>query len=163
MPATLGQRIFAITIGHGPHPCCPLMLPDLPRPSKALERAPDDLSPVFLDELGNVGQLMPSRTGLRCSDLGFLNMRAAQYIELLDWTARTVVHGKKESLPAEAPPVFEGLNLGISIQAWSELVGNFGRLFRIVAGKPHVVDAHRSVKRRKTFHLSQQARQLLTV
>jgi hypothetical protein len=59
--------------------------------------------------------------------------------------------------------VFERLQLGVSVDTWRELVRNFGRLFRIVAGKPQVVDAHRGVRRRKRFKLSSEARQLLTV
>jgi hypothetical protein len=41
-------------------------------------------------------------------------MSARDYIELLDWTARIVVSGKRGSTPPDAPPIFERLKLGIS-------------------------------------------------
>jgi hypothetical protein len=37
------------------------------------------------------------------------------------------------------------------------------KVFKIVAGKPHVADAYRSVRRPKRFKLGQQARELLIV
>lgn len=121
------------------------------------------LAPVCLHELHDPRQIKPNPLGQRCSDRGFLNMSAAEYIELLDWTARLIVPGKQGSTPVATPPVFERLQLGVSADTWRELVRNFGRLFRIVAGKPQVVDAHRGVQRRKRFKLSSEARQLLTV
>jgi hypothetical protein len=121
------------------------------------------LAPIRLSELRNALQLLPSRAGFRCSDRGFLNMSSADYIELLDWTARCIVPGKRGATPAEAPPIFERLGLGLSAGTWCELVANFGKLFKIVAGKPHVVDAHRGVRRPKRFKLSHQARELLEV
>ena len=120
------------------------------------------LAPVELNELRDAVRLQPSQSGCRCSDRGFLNMTAAEYIELLDWTARTLTPGKRGTTPADAPSIFERMKLGISVESWCELVGNFGRLFKIVAGKPHVVDAHRGKVRPKRFKLSREARQLLT-
>ena len=38
---------------------------------------------------------MASRTGKRCSDKGFLQMPEQAYLELLDWTARQTVAGKR--------------------------------------------------------------------
>ena len=121
------------------------------------------LAPIQLHELRDALQLYPSQTGDRCSDRGFLNMSAVEYVELLDWTARTLSSSKRGATPADAPPVFERLGLGIPAKTWCELVGNFGRLFKIVAGKPHVVDAHRGTKGQKRYKLSRQARQLLAV
>jgi REP element-mobilizing transposase RayT len=121
------------------------------------------LAPVHLNELRDALQMLPCRTGNRCSDRGFLNMTASEYVELLDWTARLIVPGKRGSTPMDTPPVFERLQLGMATSTWGELVRNFGRLFRIVAGKPHVVDSHRGVRRPKRFRLTAQARQLLGV
>ena len=90
-------------------------------------------------------------------------MTAEEYVELLDWTARRLVAGKRGATSAEAPPIFERLQLGIPAESWCELVGSFGRLFKIVAGKPHVVDAHRGKIRPKRFKLSREARELLSV
>ena len=130
------------------------------QPSKARDRA---IAPVHLDELRDALQVMPSSTGYRCSDRGFLNMSQEDYIELLDWTARLVVPGKRGSTPVDAPPVFERLNLGLSVAAWTELVSNFRKLFSHVAGRPQVVEAHRSKSRHQRFHVPRQARDLLCV
>lgn len=130
------------------------------QPSKARDRA---IAPVHLDELLDALQVMPSSTGYRCSDRGFLNMSQVDYIELLDWTARLVVPGKTGSTPVDAPPVFERLNLGLSVAAWTELVSNFCKLFSHVAGRPQVVEAHRSKSRHQRFRLPRQAVELLCV
>ena len=129
------------------------------QPSKARDRA---IAPVHLDELRDALQVMPS-TGYRCSDRGFLNLSQVDYIELLDWTARLVVPGKHGSTPVDAPAVFERLNLGLSVAAWTELVSNFRKLFSHVAGRPQVVEAHRSKSRHQRFRLPRQAVELLRV
>jgi hypothetical protein len=136
---------------------------DAQRKEKAAEARDRSLAPIHLRELRDALQILPSRSGYRCSDRGFLNMSSADYIELLDWTARCIEPGKCGATPAEAPPIFERLGLGMSAGTWCELVANFGKLFKIVAGKPHVVDAHRGVRRPKRFKLSQRARELLEV
>lgn len=98
-----------------------------------------------------------------CIDRAFLNMTTEDYLELIDWTARIFVPGKSGATPADAPPIFERLQLGLPMESWCELVRNFGRLFRIVAGKPHVVDLHRGKVRPKRFKLTREARDLLSV
>jgi len=129
----------------------------------AAKRPDRMLAPIQLDELRDALQRQPSHSGYRCSDRGFLNMTTAEYIELLDWTARFIAPGKAGATPADAPPIFDRLGLGISAANWCELVKNFGKLFKIVAGKPHVVDAHRGVVRPKRFKLSPAARDLMQV
>jgi hypothetical protein len=119
--------------------------------------------PVKLDELRDALQVKPSQSGDRCSDLGFLNMSDRDYIELLDWTARVVVTGKRGSTPPDAPLIFERLNLGISPESWCELIKSFGKLFSTVAGKPHIVERYRSSKRKQRFTLKPEARLLLTI
>ncbi len=128
--------------------------------SKSRDRA---IAPVYLDELRDALQMMPSHTGYRCSDRGFLNMSLVDYIELLDWTARLVVPGKRGSTPIDTPPVFERLNLGLSVEAWTALVGNFRKLFSHVAGRPQVVEAHRSKSYHQRFRIPQQTMDLLRV
>ena len=130
---------------------------------KAAQQRDRSLAPIHLNELRDALQVMPSQSGYRCSDRGFLNMSSTDYIELLDWTARNIAPGKRGSTPVDAPPIFERLGLGMSATTWCELVANFGKLFKIVAGKPHHVDAHRGVRRPKRFKLSRQARELLEV
>jgi hypothetical protein len=135
---------------------------DAKRKERAAAEARDRmLAPVHLRELRDALQILPNQTGYRCSDRGFLNMTSNEYIELLDWTARCIVPGKRGATPADAPPVFQRLGLGLSAGTWCELVADFGKLFKIVAGKPHIVDAHRGVIRPKRFKLSRGARELL--
>ena len=55
-----------------------------------------------------------------------------RYLELLDWTGRQVVADKPGCIPAELPPILERLQ--IEVDHWVELVKQFGRRFRRVAG-----------------------------
>ena len=80
-------------------------------------------------------------------------------MELLAWTARELVSGKRSSTPADAPAIFERLSIEPAV--WCELVREFGRLFSLVAGKPVVVNESRSRIRRRRHRLPQAARALL--
>ena len=133
---------------------------DSARPNGCL--APDGfLSPLELDEHG--GEIGPcgNSSGTRCSDKGFLPMSVADYLQLLDWTARQTVPGKCGSTPEDTPPILERLKLSPTV--WCELVSNFGRLFSTVAGHPRIVDGSRSRRSRRRFHLSPRVRALLAV
>jgi hypothetical protein len=105
-------------------------------------RSAEHLAPLELKE--GSGQPGPdaNREGVRCSNKGFLPMSTAQYLSLLDWTARQQRVAKACRKPKQIRRLFK--RLGISASVWNELVRNFGRLFSIVAGKPAVVDSHRS-------------------
>ena len=130
--------------------------------SQVPPKAPIDsfLSPIEIDELNDPLGARASLCGDRCSDKGFLPMPAAAYLELLDWTARQIVTGKRGATPEDAPPLLERLNIKPAV--WFELATQFGRLFSLVAGQPHRVDAFRSRIRRKRSHLRRAARELLT-
>jgi hypothetical protein len=124
--------------------------------------APDRfLSPLELDEHGSEPGPCANRSGTRCSDKGFLPISVAAYLELLDWTARQTVPGKRGSTPSDAPPILERLQ--VSPATWCELVSNFGRLFSTVAGHPRVVDNTRSRHGHRRFHLAARVRELLSV
>lgn len=69
-------------------------------------------------------------------------MSVASYLELLDWTARTIRSDKCGATPAN----FE--RLGISGEVWCAIVRDFGRLFYAVAGQPYAIDSYRSRNRR---------------
>jgi hypothetical protein len=88
-------------------------------------------------------------------------MSVAEYLQLLDWTARQTAPGKRGSTPAETPPVLARLNL--SPAAWCELVSDFGRLFSTVAGHPRTTDGSRHGPHRRRFHLTPRVRELLPV
>ena len=118
------------------------------------------LCPVGLNE-GNSGIGSCVHTeGRRASDKGFLQISTAEYLELLDWTARKLKTGKRGSTPKCAAPLFE--RLGIDERTWLELTKDFGRLFSIVAGKPTVIDATRSPKRGQRYNVPAKTRALLS-
>ena len=69
------------------------------------------LAPLFIDETTDSPGPHPSLDSHRCSDKGFLPLPLADYLQLLDWTARQTAAGKLGSMPAEVPPIFERLSL----------------------------------------------------
>jgi len=105
-------------------------------------RSAEHLAPVELNERSGQPGPDANREGARCSNKGFLPMSTAQYLSLLEWTARQQRVAKPGRKPKQIRRLFN--RLGISASVWNELVRNFGRLFSIVAGKPAVVDSHRS-------------------
>ena len=115
------------------------------------------LSPLEIDELRDPTGPCVSSSGMRASDKGFLPIPQAAYIELLDWTARQVVAGKRGATPESTPAVFERLK--IRPEAWYELVTGFGKMFSVIAGQPHRIDEHRSRSGRR-FRTRRQAREL---
>ena len=118
------------------------------------------LAPIEVDELNDPLGARASAGKHRCSDKGFLAMPTAAYLELLDWTARQIVNGKRCATPEDAPPIFERLKIKPAV--WYELVTRFGKLFSLVAGQPHRVDEFRGRLRKKRYHLRQAARELLS-
>jgi len=72
----------------------------------------------------------------RASDKGCLPMELADYLVLLDWTGRQMVHGKS-SMPQNLPPILT--RLGIESENWLPLVSGFGKLFHRVAGAPRTL------------------------
>jgi hypothetical protein len=117
------------------------------------------LSPLSLDDRSGVIAPVLSRNGCRCSELGYLPISLAGYLELLDWTARQIRADKQGSTPPDAPLIFA--RLSIEPTAWCELIGNFGRLFCNVAGRPQTVDATRTRVSRSRYNMRLRARQLL--
>ena len=118
------------------------------------------LAPIEIDELNDPIGPRASYGRQRCSDKGFLAIPAAAYVELLDWTARQMVTGKRGATPEDAPPIFERLKITPAV--WYELVTRFGKLFSLVAGQPHHVDEFRGRFRKKRYHVRQAARELLS-
>ena len=107
----------------------------------------------------SVGSDQQIRYGFRCSEKGFLPLSVADYLVLLDWTARRLVDGKPGSTPHDAPPIFA--RLSIDSDVWCKLVGGFGRLFWNVAGRPQTIDATRSRIGQHRYHIPKQTRDLL--
>ena len=86
-------------------------------------------------------------------------MSTADYLSLLDWTARQTRKDKRGSTPKKIAPIFD--RLGISAEIWCRLVKDFGRLFSVVAGQPQRIDEHRSKGSSRRYRMRQEARELL--
>jgi hypothetical protein len=84
-------------------------------------------------ELQGDGASEPRSAERRASDKGFLPLKLEQYLELLDWTGRQARPDKRGQIPAELLPILERLRL--SSETWVETVLNFGRWFRLAAGR----------------------------
>ena len=56
-----------------------------------------------------------------------------EYLELVDWTGRQIVDGKKGAIPVHLSPILTRLD--ISADHWLDTVEDFGGLFHRVAGK----------------------------
>ena len=90
------------------------------------------MSPLEINEKTN--QLGPdvSNCGRRPSLKGFLSMSLARYVELVDWTGRSVRAKNRGSVPDGLSPVLQ--RIGIDPSHWCDLVEQFGRLFKRAAG-----------------------------
>jgi len=90
------------------------------------------LVPVALEPMRQA--VRAKSTERRASNKGFLSMGLADYLSLLDWTARQIRTDKRGSMPAHLEPIFE--RLGISTELWVECVMNFRKWFRSSVGRP---------------------------
>jgi hypothetical protein len=88
-------------------------------------------------------------------------MSLADYLELLDGTARQAALGISGKTPASVPPLL--LRLGLEQASWCELVSYFGKLFCTVAGSPDGIDSMRSHGTHRRYHLRRRARELFAV
>ena len=89
------------------------------------------LAPVNLNERGSVGP-KASKSGRRASDKGFLPISVEDYLELVDWTGRQISKGKRGRIPEACGPILK--RIGLDRSMWCDLVNDFGKLFRRVAG-----------------------------
>jgi hypothetical protein len=108
--------------------------------SAAPSRRARHLAPVDLKERSAPTGPQVHQGGSRCSNKGFLPMTTADYLELLDWTARGIHPGKPGRTPKHIPRLLD--RLGVNAEMWQRLVSDFGRLFSVVAGQPHRIDEH---------------------
>ena len=116
------------------------------------------LAPVFIDERASSKQVSAESPIGRCSNLGFLPFTAADYLQLLDWTARQRATGKCGTTPQAAPQILD--RLGLDAKSWNELSSNFGQLFYQVAGKPQAIDHQRSRLLQRRFYMRRAARDI---
>ena len=104
------------------------------------------LTPLTINERWSAYQgAMPSKTGYRASDKGFLAMSFEAYLKLLDWTGRQLRRDHKRGrIPNEVAPVLE--RIGLSSELWCDLIKRFGKIFKRVAGTPETL-ANESIRR----------------
>ena len=102
----------------------------------AYVRCDEWLTPVTVDERSAAYRgAMPSKTGKRASDKGFLGMSFELYLKLLDWTGRQIRRdNKKGRIPSDLAPILE--RVGLSGELWCDVVKRFGKIFKRVAGTP---------------------------
>ena len=119
------------------------------------------LSPVALPGGSSTTGPCVHKRGHRCSNMGFLPISTADYLSLLDWTARQARADKRGTTPKRFVPLFD--RLGISVEIWSHLVKDFGRLFSVVAGQPQKTDEHRSSSKNisRRYHARRETRELM--
>ena len=122
-------------------------------------RSSRHLAPVELQGGSSATGPCVHKQGARCSNKGFLPISTAEYLSLLDWTARQTRSGKRGSTPKQFAPLFD--RLGISAEIWCRLVKDFGRLFSVVAGQPQRIDEHRSKSSSRRYRTRQETRELL--
>jgi hypothetical protein len=125
----------------------------------SVSRAPDaHLSPIPLNErTGKIGPVL-NQSGVRASDKGFLPISLGDYLQLLDWTARRTVKGKRGRTPDALQPILQ--RLGLKADVWCELVGEFGRLFFNVAGRPQTIEKTTSRLTQQRYYVRKNARTL---
>jgi REP element-mobilizing transposase RayT len=63
---------------------------------------------------------------------GILPITAAEYLDLVDKSGRTIRSDKRGSIDAELAPIL--LRIGANPEAWTDTVSRFGRKFHLVAG-----------------------------
>lgn len=114
-------------------------------------RRDDWLTPVTVDERSAAyNGAMPSKTGKRASDKGFLGMSFELYLKLLDWTGRQIRRdSKKGRIPADLAPILE--RIGLSGELWCDVVKRFGKIFKRVAGTPESL-AQEASRRGRSGH-----------
>jgi hypothetical protein len=95
----------------------------------------------------DVRQGQTSATPWRASDRGILSMSLDEYLELLDWSGRTVREGKSGSIPNHLAPIL--VRLGINVTHWTDLVTRFDEWFgRVVGRASRVLERARQAGRR---------------
>jgi hypothetical protein len=127
--------------------------------SEPARRSSRHLAPVELEGRSSTTGPCVNKQGVRCSNKGFLPISTAEYLNLLDWTARQTRSGKRGSTPKQFAPLFD--RLGISEEIWCRLVKDFGRLFSVVAGQPQRIDEHRPKGSSRRYRTRQETRELL--
>ena len=106
------------------------------------------LSPIDLQESTQTPGPDLHVAGDRCSNKGFLPMSTEKYLKLLEWTASQIVYDRYDKTESTPPEVDSYLNqLGLKESTWCALVRDFGCLFSLVAGKPHLIATYQPARK----------------
>lgn len=92
----------------------------------------------------------PSQSGQRASDMGLLPIRLEEYLELLDWTGRSLVAGKQGAIPGDLAPILD--RLGIKQSRWLQVVSQFEQLFGHVVGRAAQLAQRAAAAGRSWYH-----------
>jgi REP element-mobilizing transposase RayT len=86
------------------------------------------LAPLTINEKGQLGP-QASTSGVRASDKGFLSLKLADYLKLLDWTSRQRSQGPetKAVVPKDLEPILK--RIGIEGSMFANMVWSFRRYF----------------------------------
>ncbi len=92
----------------------------------------------------------------RASEKGLLPIRLEDYLELLDWTGRSVRDDKPGSIPAHLAPILERLH--INADNWLATIRDFDSGFGSVVGRvQQISQAARRLGRRWLYGMSHAA------
>lgn len=100
------------------------------------------LTRIPLDELSQTGT--PAH---RASDRGCLPMQLVDYLQLLDWTGRKLIDGKRGAIPEHIAPLLQ--RIGIHPKHWVSCVLQYGQLFGREVGRPSSMNASAMKQRRR--------------
>ena len=92
----------------------------------------------------------------RASEKGLLPIRLKDYLELLDWTGRSVREDKRGSIPAHLAPILDRLH--INADNWLATIRDFESGFGCVVGRvQQLSQAARRLGRRWLYGMDQAA------
>ena len=92
------------------------------------------LCPIEINEAADSTGPDLEPSGRRASRKGVFAISLAHYLELLDWTGRTLRSDKRGSIPTDLPPILS--RLGINSKSFFDSMLNFGRPTFHRASKP---------------------------
>jgi hypothetical protein len=117
-------------------------------------------SDAWLSPIELATDLSPTHSessGRRASNLGFLPLSLAEYLQLLDWTGRQIRHDKRGAIPADLAPILKRLH--VVGDAWLDQVQHFGRWFRRAVGRATTLADTAAQRGRRWLHGIARSRQ----
>lgn len=100
------------------------------------------LSPIEIDQRQDAIGPDSETSGRRASRKGFLSLSLTDYLQLLDWTGRSIRADKRGAIPDHLAPILS--RIGLDADRWCKVVSRFGKLFKRAAGSAeHLADEAR--------------------